>query len=42
MDAAVAINAAVRELVGDHVEHNAYVRDFPEGCPTPRRSGSTA
>ena len=33
MDAAVTIVAAVRELVGDHVEHNAYFRDFPEGVP---------
>lgn len=24
---------AVRELVGDHVEHNTYVRDFPAGVP---------
>jgi len=33
MDAAVTIIAAVRELVGDHVEHNAYFRDFPQGVP---------
>ena len=33
MDAAVTIIAAVRELVGDHVEHNAYFRDFPKGVP---------
>jgi hypothetical protein len=33
MGAAVTIIAAVREMVGDHVEHNAYFRDFPEGVP---------
>ena len=33
MDAAVTIVAAVRELVGDHVEHNAYFCDFPKGVP---------
>src|ERR1700750_1277443 len=33
MDAAVAIVGAVRELVGDHVAHNAYFRDFPAGVP---------
>jgi hypothetical protein len=33
MRAAVTIIAAVREMVGDHVEHNAYFRDFPEGVP---------
>lgn len=33
VDTAVAVFAAVRELVGDHVEHNAYFRDFPEGVP---------
>jgi hypothetical protein len=33
MGAAVTIIAAVREMVSDHVEHNAYFRDFPEGVP---------
>ena len=33
MGAAVTIIAAVREMVDDHVEHNAYFRDFPEGVP---------
>lgn len=33
MDAAVSIIAAVRELVGDHVAHNVYFRDFPRGVP---------
>ncbi|HEX3257081.1 MAG TPA: hypothetical protein VHS35_01100 [Pseudonocardia sp.] len=33
MGAAVTIIAAAREMVGDHVEHNAYFRDFPEGVP---------
>lgn len=33
VDAAVAIVGAVRELVGDHVAHNTYFRDFPSGVP---------
>ncbi|MFB9903579.1 hypothetical protein [Allokutzneria oryzae] len=33
MDRAVTVVGAVRELVGDHVEHNAYFRDFPDGVP---------
>ncbi|UJW28852.1 hypothetical protein L3Q67_26820 [Saccharothrix sp. AJ9571] len=33
MDLAVDVVAAVRELVGDHVAHNAYFRDFPRGVP---------
>ncbi|QWF85679.1 hypothetical protein [Amycolatopsis sp. CA-230715] len=33
MDLAVDVVAAVRELVGDHVAHNAYFRDFPHGVP---------
>ncbi|WP_433618812.1 hypothetical protein ACQP2P_22250 [Dactylosporangium sp. CA-139114] len=33
MDLAAAAVSAVRELVGDHVRHNAYFRDFPDGVP---------
>ena len=33
LDAAVHILAAVRVLVGDHVEHNVYFRDFPANVP---------
>ncbi|PRY35386.1 TerD family protein [Umezawaea tangerina] len=33
MDAAVRVLGAVRELVGDHVAHNVYFRDFPRGVP---------
>ncbi len=33
MDLAVHVVAAVRELVGDHVAHNPYFRDFPHGVP---------
>ena len=33
MDAAVHVIGAVRALVGDHVEHNPYFRDFPAGVP---------
>ncbi|WP_018680280.1 TerD family protein [Actinokineospora enzanensis] len=33
MDVAVRVVGAVRELVGDHVEHNAYFRYFPRGVP---------
>jgi len=33
IDAAVTIVGAVRELVGDHVAHNTYFRDFPSGVP---------
>lgn len=33
MDRAVAVIAAARHLVGDHVRHNAYFRDFPFGVP---------
>jgi hypothetical protein len=40
MNAALTIIAAVRELVGDHVEHNVYFRDFPEGVPATTGSGS--
>jgi len=32
-DLAVEVVGAVRELVGDHVRHNAYFRDFPKGVP---------
>jgi hypothetical protein len=33
IDAAVTIVGAVRELVGDHVAHNTYFRDFPTAVP---------
>ncbi|MEU4519989.1 hypothetical protein AB0F52_14990 [Amycolatopsis sp. NPDC024027] len=33
MDLAVDVVAAVRELVGDHVAHDPYFRDFPRGVP---------
>ncbi|AXB47334.1 TerD family protein [Amycolatopsis albispora] len=33
LDRAVLVLGAVRELVGDHVEHNVYFRDFPAGVP---------
>ena len=33
MDLAVAVVGAVRGLVGDHVQHNAYFKDFPHGVP---------
>lgn len=33
IDLATTVLAAVRELVGDHVEHNAYFIDFPDGVP---------
>ncbi|MEV5703528.1 hypothetical protein [Actinoallomurus sp. NPDC052274] len=33
MDLGVRVLAAVRELVGDHVEHNVYFRDFPANVP---------
>jgi hypothetical protein len=33
MDLATAVVAAVRRAVGDHVQHNAYFVDFPEGVP---------
>lgn len=33
IDAAVRVLGAVRALVGDHVEHNTYFRDFPAGVP---------
>jgi hypothetical protein len=32
-DLAVEVVGAVRGLVGDHVEHNAYFRHFPDGVP---------
>lgn len=32
-DTALQVIAAVRELVGDHVQHNVYFRDFPAGVP---------
>ncbi|GAB3896307.1 TerD family protein [Kibdelosporangium lantanae] len=32
-DLAATVVAAVRELVGDHVRHNAYFIDFPENVP---------
>lgn len=33
MDLAVDVVGAVRELVGDHVQHNAYFINFPHGVP---------
>ncbi|MQY19816.1 TerD family protein [Nocardia macrotermitis] len=33
MDIAVGTLGAVRRMVGDHVEHNVYFRDFPRGVP---------
>jgi hypothetical protein len=33
IDAAVTALAAVRRLVGDHVEHNVYFKDFPQNVP---------
>ena len=33
IDTAVVMLAAVRRLVGDHVEHNVYFRDFPANVP---------
>ncbi|WP_200824577.1 TerD family protein [Nonomuraea solani] len=33
LDLGVRVLAAVRELVGDHVEHNAYFIDFPKNVP---------
>jgi hypothetical protein len=33
LDLAATVVSAVRELVGDHVRHNAYFLDFPDGVP---------
>ncbi len=33
MDLAATVVSAVRELVGDHVQHNAYFIGFPAGVP---------
>ena len=33
IDVAVRVLATVRRLAGDHVQHNAYFRDFPSGVP---------
>ncbi|MGI5239427.1 hypothetical protein [Dactylosporangium sp. CA-139066] len=33
MDLAATVVSAVRELVGDYVEHNAYFIGFPDGVP---------
>lgn len=33
LDLGVRVLAAVRELVGDHVQHNAYFIDFPRNVP---------
>jgi hypothetical protein len=33
IDTAVTALAAVRRLVGDHVEHNVYFKDFPANVP---------
>ena len=33
IDTAVRVLATVRRLAGDHVQHNAYFKDFPSGVP---------
>jgi hypothetical protein len=33
LDLASTVVSAVRELVGDHVQHNAYFINFPDGVP---------
>ncbi|MCO6003402.1 TerD family protein [Actinoallomurus purpureus] len=33
MDTGVRVLAAVREIVGDHLQHNVYFRDFPANVP---------
>jgi hypothetical protein len=33
IDMAVRVLATVRRLTGDHVQHNAYFKDFPFGVP---------
>ncbi|MFC6017614.1 hypothetical protein ACFP2T_15530 [Plantactinospora solaniradicis] len=33
LDLAATVVSAVRELVGDHVQHNAYFIGFPDGVP---------
>lgn len=33
IDVAVRVLATVRRLAGDHVQHNAYFKDFPSGVP---------
>ncbi|WP_280426801.1 hypothetical protein [Nocardia carnea] len=33
MDTAVAVLGMVRRMVGDHVQHNVYFRDFPRNVP---------
>lgn len=33
LDLAATVVSSVRELVGDHVQHNAYFIDFPDGVP---------
>ena len=33
MDLAATVVSAVRELVGDHIQHNAYFIGFPDGVP---------
>ncbi|MQY09373.1 TerD family protein [Actinomadura macrotermitis] len=33
IDTAVRVLPVVREMVGDHVEHNVYFRDFPRNVP---------
>ncbi|WP_200881228.1 TerD family protein [Nocardia otitidiscaviarum] len=33
IDTAVSVLAAVRGMVGDHVQHNVYFRDFPRNVP---------
>src|SRR5712691_6994857 len=33
LDLGTRVLAGVRELVGDHVQHNVYFKEFPEGVP---------
>ncbi|HET7012545.1 MAG TPA: hypothetical protein VFI65_01455 [Streptosporangiaceae bacterium] len=33
LDLGTRVLAGVRELVGDHVQHNAYFKEFPDGVP---------
>jgi hypothetical protein len=33
IDTAVRVLATVRRMAGDHVQHNAYFKDFPSGVP---------
>ncbi len=33
IDTAVSVLAVARQMVGDHIEHNVYFRDFPRNVP---------